>query len=200
MNLSIVYHALGALVSVAAAYGINHQLRPVFDTVYDAGEYSTAKGSLTLNRAGSSVEVPLMTSHVVTNEVTKLGRVYQIHELCVRAAADGGSKPQLELFADVARVSGGLTHDPSALLQAELPLLRAGRLGARRSYVVLDGTHAFSIVTGNLLFTEIMPIESGDKPVFQGNGRLEIQVETDHGIEMVTGRVSTIITWDVTGA
>jgi hypothetical protein len=196
MNLSIVYHALGALVSVGAAYGINHQLRPVFDTVYDAREYSDNTGTLTLNHGGATLEVPLMTTHVVTSEVPKLGRVYQLHELCVRAAADGGGKPRLELFADVARVSGGLAHDPSALLQAELPLLRNGRLGARRSYIMLDGSHTFGIATGNLLLTEITQVESGDRPVFQANGRLEVQVETDHGIEMVTGRIGGVIAWD----
>jgi hypothetical protein len=200
MNTSIVYHALGALVSIAAAYGVNHQLHPVFDVTYDPAEYSAPKGTLTLHHGSTSVEVPLMTTHVVTSEVSKLGRVYKIHELCVRAAADVGGTPQLELFADVARVSGGLTQDPNALLQTELPLLRAGRLGARKSYIMLDGTHPSSIVTGNLLFTEIMPVESGDKPVFQGDGRLEVQVETDHGIDMVTGRISGVITWDATGS
>jgi hypothetical protein len=193
MNLSVAYHALGALASIAAAYGINHQLHPVFDVAYDAAEYSAAKGTLTLNHGDSSVEIPLMTTHVVTSELSKLGRVYEIHELCVRAAADGGGMPRLELFADVARVSGGLARDPTALLQTELPLLRAGRLGARKSYVMLDGAHASSIVTGNLLFTEVIQLESG---VYQGNGRLEIQVETDHGIDMVTGRISSVITWD----
>jgi hypothetical protein len=65
---------------------------------------------------------------------------------------------------------------------------------------MFDGTHPFTIMTGNVLVTEITPIEFGEKPAFQANGRLEVQVETDHGIEMVTGRISSVITWDATGS
>lgn len=204
MNLQWLYHAAFALVSIGAAAAINVHQRPEFDTSYDPREYATTTGTLTLSRAGSdSVEVPLMTTHVVTADVPTWRNPLRVRELSLRAVADGGAKPRLELFVDLSKLGGDLAggaHDLNVLVQSELPLLRAGRLGVRRSYLMLDGQQPQTVATGNLLLTEISQVESGPKPVYRALGRLEVQVETDHGIDLITGRFSGQISWDPTGA
>ena len=204
MNMQWLLHAALALVSIGVAAGINVHQRPEFDTSYDAREYSTTTGTLTLSRAGSeSVDVPLMTTHVVTVDVPTWRRPLNVRELTLRAVADGEAKPRLELFVDLSKLGGDLaggSHDLNVLVQSELPLLRAGRLGTRRSYVMLDGQQQQTVATGNLMLTEISQVESGPKPVYRALGRLEVQVETDHGIDLITGRFNGQISWDPTGA
>jgi hypothetical protein len=65
---------------------------------------------------------------------------------------------------------------------------------------MLDGKQPQTVATGNLLFTEISQVESGPTPVYRALGRLEVQVETDHGIDLMTGRFEGQISWDPTGA
>jgi hypothetical protein len=201
MNLQWLYQAAFGALSIGAAYAINVHQRPEFDTAYDAHETATATGTLTLS-GGENVEVPLMTTHVVTVDVPNWRRPIEIRELALRAAADGGGQPRLELFVDLSKLGGdiaGGAHDLNVLTQVELPLLRAGRLGARRSYINLDGKERQTVATGNLLFTEISQVESGPKPVYRALGRLEVQVETNHGIDLMTGRFDGQISWDPTG-
>jgi hypothetical protein len=199
MNMQWLYQAAFGALSIGAAYGINLYQHPEFDSHYDTREYATATGTLTLSRGSENVEVPLMTTHVVTVDVSNWRHPLEVRELALRAAADGGGKPRLELFVDLSKLGGdiaGGAHDLNVLAQVELPLVRAGRLGARRSYIMLDGKQPQTVATGNLLFTEISQVESGAKPVYRALGRLEVQVETDHGIDLMTGRFDGQISWD----
>lgn len=204
MNVQWLYQAALGALCIGAAYGVNVHQRPEFDTVYDAREYATPTGTLSLSRGGGEgVEVPLMTTHAVTLDVPHWRRPIAVRELTLRAAADGGGKPRLELFVDLSKLGGDLAggaHDLNVLAQVELPLLRAGRLGTRRSYIMLDGKQPQTVATGNLLFTEISQVEAGPTPVYRALGRLEVQVETDHGIDLMTGRFEGQISWDPTGA
>jgi hypothetical protein len=190
---------VAALICVGLSFVLNLELRPQFDTQYSPAEYAQAAGTLTLTHRGGSLEVPLMATHIVTTDVSRLGRLYKIRELVLRAASSGNAEPRTELFASLAQTGGDLTggtHDPSVLLQTELPLVREGRLGARSSYLVLDGSQRSGIVTGSLLLTDITQVESGQNPEYRAEGRLEFQVQTEHGINMVTGKWNGRVVWD----
>jgi hypothetical protein len=199
--MSLIAKLVGAVVSIGIAYGVNVLAHPEFDTHYDPVEYTTQTGSLTLMHSGGTLELPLMTTHVVTIDVERFGRRYQIRELALRSA--GGGQPQIELFANLSQTGGDLlggAHDPAVLLQTEFPLARQGRLGARPSYVSLDGSRRNGIVTGNLLLTDIRQVAEGGPPDYRAEGRLEVQVQTDHGVSMVTGRWNGRVAWDPTGS
>jgi hypothetical protein len=205
MNLVPLYHVVAAVVSVGVSYGVNVALRPEFDTHYTAAEYSEETGVLALSHRGGSLDVPLMTTHITTRDVVGKGiaRQYKIRELTLRAAALGGGAPRLELFADLSAVGGDLAggnHDPSVLLQVELPFARSGRLGARRSFLVTEGARQNGIIAGSLLLTNVMQVEAGPQPKYRAEGRLELQVETERGVDMVTGRWSGKLEWDLDGA
>jgi hypothetical protein len=192
---------LGAALSIGVAFGLNQLTRPEFDTHYDPAEYSQPSGTLTLTHAGGTLEIPLMTTHIVTVDVERFGRRYKIRELTLRAA-DGGTTPQAELFASLQATGADLldgAHDPGALVQSELPLVRLGRLGARHSFIVLNGTQASEIVTGTLFLTDVIQVAGGPRPDYHAEGRIEVQVQTARGVDMVTGKWSGRVVWDATG-
>jgi hypothetical protein len=196
VNLAVQVAA--ALGCVGVAFGINLVARPQFDPRYDAAEYAQNAGTLTLSWRGSSLEVPLMPTHVVTADVERFGRGYAVRELTLRAAGSG--EPHLQLFATLSRASGELSHDPSGLLQLELPLAKRGRLGAQRSYIVLEGRTQSEIVTGSLMLTDVTQIAGGPSPQYRAEGRLEMQVQTQKGVDMVTGKWNGTLVWDATAA
>ena len=141
--MNVLLKLVGAALSIGLAFGINQLARPEFDTHYDDGEYNQAAGTLTLSHAGGSLEIPLMASHIVTVDVERFGRQYKVRELTLRAAGSVNAAPRAELFVNLAASGGDLrdgSHDPAALVQSELPFARSGRLGARRSVLVLEGT------------------------------------------------------------
>jgi hypothetical protein len=192
---------IAGAVSVGISFGVNFALRPEFDTHYAAAEYAQNTGTLNLSRRGGNFEVPLMTTHITTCDVERVGRHYKIRELTLRAAAVGGGPARLELFADLSAVGGdvaGGARDPSVLLQAELPLMQRGRLGARRSFLVMDGSLQSGIIAGSLMLTDVVQVSGGATPEYRAEGRLELQVETEHGVDMVTGRWSGRVAWDAT--
>jgi hypothetical protein len=192
---------VGALVSIGVAFGLNQLTRPEFDTHYDPAEYSQSTGTLMLSHAGGTLEIPLMTTHIVTVDVERFGRRYKVRELTLRAA-EGGTTPRAELFASLTSMGADLldgSHDPAVLAQSELPLVRLGRLGARHSLIVLEGTQANEIVTGTLFLTDVVQVASGARPDYSAEGRIELQVQTAHGVEMVTGKWSGRVVWDATG-
>jgi hypothetical protein len=193
---------IGAVVAIGLSFGLNVVLRPEFDTHYDPAEYALQAGTITLVHRGGTLEIPLIAIHIVTRDVERLGRRYKIRELALRAVASGGGWPRMELFADLSQVGGDLlggAHDPSVLVQTELPLALHGRLGARPSYVVLERTQRSAIVTGNLLITDITQTSNGDSPEYRAQGRIEFQVQTENGVSMVTGKWSGRVVWDATG-
>jgi hypothetical protein len=192
---------VSTLLAIGLSYGLNVVLRPEFDTQYEANDYAQQAGLLTLVQRGVTIEIPLMTTHIVTHDVERLGRIYKVRELTLRAAASGGGWPRMELFASLSQAGGDLlggAHDPTVLLQTELPLTLHGRLGARPSYVVLEGSQRSAIVTGNMLLTNVTQVSTDAQPEYRAEGRLEFQVQTDNGVSMVTGKWTGRIVWDAT--
>jgi hypothetical protein len=197
--MSAALNLAGAVLSIGVAFGLNLSLRPEFAVRYDAAEYTQEAGTLSLSHAGGSLEIPLMAIHIVTTDTSRFGRRHPIRELNLRAAGSGDGEVRVELFADLSRTGGDLlggTHDPSVLLQAELPLMRQGRLGSRRSYVLLEGTQPSEIVTGTLQLTDVTEVSGGAHPDYRAEGRIEVQVQTAHGVEMVTGKWNGRVVWD----
>jgi len=191
-------HAVLAVASIAGMFALNLHQRPAFATAYAEAEYVTATGTLSLQRAtGESSDIPLMTMHVVSRDLERVGRAYQVRELLIRATAPGDQAPGTELYIDLSRVIADGAHGPQQLVQTELPIMPRGRLGSRSSLVTLSDAHPLRVVTGTLLLTEVT---LGDNAVYQARGRLEMQVEANGGIEMVTGRIDGVISWDATGA
>jgi hypothetical protein len=193
-------HLVGALLAVAAMFVLNRQVRPVFDTHYEPQEYVTENGTLSFRRQGEATDLGLMTMHVVTQDLERFGHAYKVRELTVRAVAPTGQTPGIELYVDVARLGGEVgsgAHDPSMLVQAELPVLPTGRLGTRPSFVVLAGSRVLPVIAGSLQLTEVVP-EGGDRALYRASGRIEIQVDSEHGVEMITGRIEGKISWDAT--
>jgi hypothetical protein len=200
--VNVLLKLASAALSIGLAFGINQRMRPEFDTHYDDAEYSQPAGTLTLSHAGGTLEIPLMATHIVTVDVERFGRSYKVRELTLRAAGSGTAPARVELFASLsaggADLLGG-SHDPAVLLQNELPFVRTGRLGARRSLIVLDGTQPSEIVTGSMLLTDVTQVSGGERPDYQAEGRIELQVQTARGVDMVTGKWSGRLVWDATG-
>jgi hypothetical protein len=185
-----------SVLSLAIAYGVNTWARPQFDTHYDAAEYSQEAGTLNLSAHGANSELPLMATHIVCVDVERMGRKYQLRELSLRAI--GADDARLELYAGLAGLGdlGMGARDPAGLLQHELPLLPSGRFGARPSYLAIEGNTHSKIVSGSLMLTDVTQTEFGDKSAYSAMGRLEVQVQTAHGIEMVTGKWTGRLIWD----
>jgi hypothetical protein len=197
----IAKFATGVL-AIGLAFGANLLMRPNFDLHYDAAECAQQVGSMTVMRGGAALEIPLMAAHIVTKDVERLGRRYPIREFIVRAATTADAAPRMELFVSLAESGGDLAggaHDPSVLAQHELPLLAAGRPGARSSYVVLSGTTRSAIVSGSLYLTDVAQTSTGSPAEYTAQGRVELQVQTDTGVDMVTGKWSARVVWDATG-
>jgi hypothetical protein len=200
--VNLLLKLAGAALSIGLAFGVNQLTRPEFDPHYDDAEYSQAAGTLTLSHAGGTLEIPLMATHIVTVDVERFGRSYKVRELTLRAAGSGTTAPRVELFASLSSGGGDLlggAHDPAVLLQSELPIVRSGRLGARRSLIVLEGTQPSEIVTGNMLLTDVTQVSAGERPDYHAEGRIEVQVQTARGVDMVTGKWSGRLCWDATG-
>jgi hypothetical protein len=203
MKHETMMYVVGAVLSVAAMFALNRYQRPKMDTQYGAAEYTTSHGTISLNRKGASSEFSLMTTHVVALDISRFGHVYKVRELLLRGAASSAQVASIELYADVSRPSGegGGARDPHILEREELPLLPTGRLGTRPSYVLLDGSEPRRVIAGSLMLTEIIQTEGGANPVFRAAGRVEMQIDNESGIEMITGRVEGQISWDTaTGA
>jgi hypothetical protein len=193
----------GALACVALSFGINSVAKVDFQVTYTAEQYAQSTGSLSLARHdGGVLELPLMTTHIVTRDIERMRRLYRVRELSLRAAGSGEA-PALELFVDLSGFAGDLAggaHDPNVLVQAELPVVQRGRLGSRRSFVALEGNRPNNVLMGSLLITTLLREDENGQTYYRAEGRLELQVETEHGIELVTGRWNGRLEWDATGA
>ncbi|HEX4354965.1 MAG TPA: hypothetical protein VHZ95_18670, partial [Polyangiales bacterium] len=158
--------------------------------------YAESAGSLSLSHSGGTLEIPLMVTHIVTVDVVRFGRASKVRELTLRAAGSGA--PRIELFASLLDTGGDLidgAHDPTVLLQTELPLVQRGRLGTARSQVYLDGATPSRIVTGNFMLTDLVDA-AGTHREYTAEGRIEVQVETARGIDLMTGKWSGRLVWD----
>jgi hypothetical protein len=194
-------HGVLAAVSIGAAFALNEHQRPALASSYAEPEYVARAGTLSLQRAtGEGSDIPLMTTHIVSQDIVRVGRFYKLRELLIRAAAPSQEAPSLELYVDVSRVAVAAdgAHDPQLLLQTELPVMPRGRFGSRSSLVTLSDGTSRHIVSGTLMLTEIARAESG---AYQGRGRLELQVEANGSIELITARFDGVLSWDhATGA
>jgi hypothetical protein len=197
--VSYVYHALVAALCIAASYGLNLHQRPSFERPHAASEYSEQRGSLSLKVGGETRELPLMGMHIALQNVPRLDRVYKLRELEVRAVGPLEQQAQIELYVDLDQLGldpSDATRDPRPLAQREQPVLRSGRFGAHRSLLALQGEKPRPVISGSLLFTEVELAEAGDKPQYHAAGRIELQVASEHGVEMVTGRLEGALAWD----
>jgi len=197
--MSYLYHALVAAVCIAVSYAFNHHQRPAFEPKYAPEQYSAVKGNLSLRYAGDSRDVELMSMHIVLHDVTRMDRTYALRELAVRAIAPADQQTSVELYVDLSKLRldpADPARDPRSLAQQELPVLRTGRFGARRSTLALQGDKPRQVLSGTLLFTEVTQLEAGDQPSYRAAGRLELQVAGEHGVDMVTGRVDAQLDWD----
>ena len=197
--MTYVYHALVAALCIGATYAFNQHQRPTFEPTYAAEQYSAVKGNLSLRFAADTHEVELMSMHIVLHDVQRLDRAYALRELTLRAAAPTAQQASVELYVDLSKLRldpADPARDPRGITQQELPLMRSGRFGARRSVLALQGDKPRQVVSGTLLFTEVTQLEAGDKPSYRASGRVELQVAGEHGVDMVTGRLDGEIEWD----
>ncbi len=81
--------------------------------------------------------------------------------------------------------------------QLDLALAATGRLGSRRSYVMVTGEARNNVVSGTLRLTEVAPInDPSGKRSYKAVGRIELQVETPHGRDLIGGTLSARLVWD----
>lgn len=200
MNVSFLYHVVGTALCVGLSYGINHYQRPSFDPSYAAQVYTEPQGSLQLNSRGQTLTFPLMISQAVAYDVKRMGREHKLRELAVRSVGPRDQPAKIELYIDMSRSAGGEMSagagDPRSLARIELPVLRAGRFGARPSYVVSDDGQMRKVISGNLMLTGVVQTESVTPARYRAEGRVELQLEGPKGVELITGRLEGLIAWD----
>lgn len=191
--------ALWALLSAALAVAINFQQRPSFARSYDRVEYEKATGKLQLRGLGSSGTLPLANAHVVTTNVSHVGKRYEVRQLSLRAADDVLSAPGVELFASLPTARGQdlieSAHNPELLQGLELPVEPTGWLGRYPSYVMIEHQRRASVASGTLRFERITRID-GQPHAAVAEGELLLQLETDGGLRKVSGSVQATLVWD----
>lgn len=186
----MVKRLIWAAISLALAFGINIVARPRVEASFERGGVQEEQlGVLTL--ADSSLEIPTSGVHVVAEDIVHLGKTYQLREISLRSQLARGAAPSCELFItlpDRAHAMPGRQVDPDSLLQIELAIVPTGRLGARESFVQRDSTQAGRVLTGSWQFTDVREVWDTGKAELQADARVELQVETARGVDMVTGR------------
>ncbi len=186
-----------ALVSCGLAFGLNLQLKPIIEPQYSATESSTSSGTLTLRGVG---EIPITTVHLTAVNVEHLGKVFKLRELMLRTPPDASGSSQLELYASLPEQAGDdlVTgpHDPTVFRQVELPMVPVGRLGRRPSHVLLAHKR-IAVVLGTLTLTDVEPAdEDGASGAYHVHGRVELQVERERGIDLLSGTLDARLIWD----
>lgn len=196
----VVGKLIWAAVCTALAFGLNHQLRPQFEAAYERTEAPDATGNLTLWRAGVPLELPSRSAHVVVADLWRFGKKFSVREVSLRSVAAAGAAPGFELFAalpDDALVVPEAPPALGALRGRDLAVRDRGRLGARPSFLrrTVDGPSR--VIAGNLRFTDIRPAphSPGGRQSYIGEARLELQVESEHGVELLTGRWTGALYW-----
>jgi hypothetical protein len=186
-----------AVVATATAFGVNLHMRPQFEAAYERSEPHEVHGTLVVS--GQGLEIPTLAAHVVVEDMVHVGKVYGVRELSVRSQSPVGAAPSFELFAalpDSVGAVAGRRLPPSALLQLELVVQETGRLGARESFVQRDAAGAGRVVTGSWQFTSMREVSDTGQPEIRGEARVELQVERDGKVELLTGRWSGRVLWE----
>lgn len=189
-----------AAVCAALAFGLNHQLRPEFEAAYERTEAPDATGNLTLWRAGVPLELPSRSAHVVVADLVRFGKKFPVREVSLRSVAAAGAAPSFELFAvlpDDLQVVPDAPPAPGALRGRELAVRERGRLGARPSFLKRTADGPSRVIAGSLRFTDVRQAAQapGGVESYVAEARLELQVENDHGVELLTGRWRGTLSW-----
>jgi hypothetical protein len=184
----IVKRLIWAAISVALAFGINIAARPRVEASFERGGVQEEQlGVLTLD----SLEIPTSGVHVVVEDIVHFGKKYELREISLRTQLARGAAPSCELFLklpDRAHATPGRAIERDSLLQVELQVQPTGRLGSRESFVQRDSTQAGRVLTGSWQFTDIREVWDTGRAELQGDARVELQVESAHGVDMLTGR------------
>ncbi len=186
----IVKRLIWAAISLALAFGTNIAARPRVEASFErAGAQEEQRGVLTLSE--TALEIPTTAVHVVAEDIVHLGKTYQLREISLRSQLARGAAPSCELFLklpDRAHATPGRAIDPASLLQIELAIEPTGRLGARESFVQRAAAQAERVLTGTWPFTDGREGWDSGKAELQADARVELQVETARGVELLTGR------------
>ena len=188
---------LWAVIATATAFGLNLHMRPHYEAAYEKSEPRDPRGAFVLS--GQALEVPTLAAHVVVEDMVHLGKTYRVREVSVRSIADRGSASSFELFValpDSVGAVAGRRLDPSALLQLELPVQETGRLGARQSFFQREVGAANRVITGSWQFTSVREVWETGQSEIRGAARVELQVEREGGVDLITGRWSGRIVWE----
>lgn len=195
--MSILAKCIWGAVSLGLAFGLNVHMQPRFVAAYERTESGEAVGKLALH--DPPLEVATLAAHVVVADVAHLNKVYTVRELSVRSQSTGGSAPSFELFAalpDNLGLAPGSRPAPTILLQLQLAVQPTGRLGSRESFVQREGGQLGRVVTGTFQFTDLRRVEDGGKSRYRGDARVELQVEREGGVDLLTGRWSGPLIWE----
>lgn len=179
-----------AVLSAVIAFGLNLVTRPHVEASFERGGASEPQlGTLTLN--DPALEIPTSAVHVVAEDIEHFGKKYALREISLRSQATRGAVPSCELFIallDRANASPGRSIDPSSLLQLELSVQPSGRLGARESFVQREAGQLGPVLTGTWQFTDVHENWDTGQSQLEADARVELQVETAKGVDMLTGR------------
>jgi hypothetical protein len=185
----IVKKLIWAAISLALAFGINIAARPHVEASFErGGAQEEQRGVLTLS---DSLEIPTSGIHIVAEDIVHFGKKYELREISLRSQLPRGAAPSCELFVklpDRAHAMPGRAIDPGSLLQIELPVQATGRLGSRESFVQRDSAQAGRVLTGSWQFTDVREVWDTGKAELQAEARVELQVESARGVDMLTGR------------
>lgn len=195
--MNLVAKCIWAAVSVGLAFGLNVHMQPKFVAAYERHESGDAVGKLVLNEP--PLELPTLAAHVVVEDVAHLNKVYAVRELSVRSQSARGSAPSFELFAalpDNLGLAPGSRPAATILLQLELAVQSTGRLGGRESFVQRDSAQLGRVVAGTFQFTDLRKVDDDGKSGFRGDARVELQVERERGVDLLTGRWSGPLIWE----
>ncbi len=198
-----VGRVLWAVLSAGLAFGINLQQKVVFTREYDRAEYETKTGQLTLQSpagvANADAPFPLANVHIVTSDVQHVGKRYEVRELVLRAADDVISTPRFEVFASLPSAPGkdlaGGPHLPTLLRGVELPIAKAGWLGARPSYFVVSRGRPSPIVSGSVRFDELTPA-ADQRSTYLARGVFRAQVDGPDGVTNLSAKIEAHVVWD----
>lgn len=196
-----IWKVLWALASVGLSFVINQQLRPRMTRDYDTAQHTTATGKLTLQLAGTPADLPVVTMHIVTVDVSHVGKKYAVREISLRAPAAIGEDPRFEIFIALPQGDGvdyGIgVHDPSRLRERPMIVQPSGLLGSRQSYFAIQEPRRDRVTGGKLVLSTVAPF--GGDPMHYGysvQGRLDLEVDSPAGVRMLGGSIEGRIIWD----
>jgi hypothetical protein len=88
-------------------------------------------------------------------------------------------------------------HDPTRLKGNAMMVKPTGRLGSSRSYFTLDGADAHHVVGGTLVLNDVLVFANDAAHAgYRADGRLDLEIETDTGLKILSGKIAARIFWD----